>query len=334
MSIKLRLLCRGFAISLLLLAPALYAGSLDNSVIGLFPKDVGQFAYLNMAEARQLTWFAQFQQQVLPASVIGFEQFVSAAGINPNSQIDQIAWAYGSAANSPGGKDTASEADNGMIGVITGHFDPDSAQSAFQASHFPNLEISRYTLYSCAAAASCGDLYFFFLDSETAAFGNLEMLRKLIDVKEGSAESVLSNMPMYALIDQVNGDATFWDVSDSGGAAQLIRHLAPEASVFPQSSAILGSLKSLTTTVETSSDTDIRFQIVCASVNDSVFLSQALQAEFVIRKYQAGEEHPALATMLGETSIVAAGDALRISIDLSSDQLTRLIEEDTFTAKL
>src|ERR1700678_1207061 len=101
MSIKLRIPCRGFAISLLLFAPALYAGSLDNSVIGLFPKDVGQFAYLNMADARQLTWFAQFQQQVLPASVIGFEQFVSAAGINPNSQVDQIRWEYGSAANSP-----------------------------------------------------------------------------------------------------------------------------------------------------------------------------------------------------------------------------------------
>ncbi|MGC1202131.1 MAG: hypothetical protein WA879_11320, partial [Candidatus Acidiferrales bacterium] len=66
----------------LLLCPPVHAGSLDDTLIPLFPKNISQFSYANVEAARQFPWFAQFQQQALPPEVITFEQFLSFAGIN------------------------------------------------------------------------------------------------------------------------------------------------------------------------------------------------------------------------------------------------------------
>jgi hypothetical protein len=332
--IKKPRLWRAFAAALLLLSPSLYAGSLDNSVIGLFPRNIEQLAYVNLSEARKLAWFSQFQQQVLPASVIAFEQFVSAAGIDPNSQINAVAWAYGSsmprqpgpiADDGPGGE---------IVGVITGNFDPDSAAAAFQAKNSPAKEINGYTLYSCLTGSNCGNFYFFFMDANTAAFGQIGMLRRLIDVKRGAAESVLSNQAMYALIDQANGDATFWSASNSAGARAALKQLAPEVSQFSAATSLLGNLKSLVTTVDSSSGMEIHLQLACGSPSDSLFLSQMLQAGLLLRKYQAGQEQPALTRLLDQTTVTPHGPFLDISIEASNDDASNLIAESVFAARL
>src|ERR1700676_4556845 len=73
-------------------APA-RANTLGTEVIGMFPQNVGEFAYADLRQARALSWFPQLKQQMLPARFKQFEQFLTAAGIDPNSQVEEIAWA-------------------------------------------------------------------------------------------------------------------------------------------------------------------------------------------------------------------------------------------------
>src|SRR5262245_25836973 len=91
-------LCLGCA-----LAPATHAGTLSTAVISMFPKDIGEFAYADLRQARSQTWFPQLKNQLLPARFRQFEQLLSKAGINPDAQVDEIAWALvptvGSGAN-------------------------------------------------------------------------------------------------------------------------------------------------------------------------------------------------------------------------------------------
>src|SRR6202790_2063210 len=69
------------------------AGTLGANVIGMFPKDVGEFGYADMKKARTLKWFPQLQEQVLPERFRQFEKFLASTGNDPNSQVDEIAWA-------------------------------------------------------------------------------------------------------------------------------------------------------------------------------------------------------------------------------------------------
>ena len=69
------------------------AGRLGADIIGMFPRDVGEFGYADLKKARTLKWFPQLQEQLLPERFRQFEKFLASTGNDPNSQVDEIAWA-------------------------------------------------------------------------------------------------------------------------------------------------------------------------------------------------------------------------------------------------
>src|SRR4030081_1096497 len=68
------------------------AGSLGSDTIALFPREVGEFAYADLKKARALPWFPQLQEQMLPDRFRQFEKFLAAAGVDPNTQVEELAW--------------------------------------------------------------------------------------------------------------------------------------------------------------------------------------------------------------------------------------------------
>src|ERR1700689_932748 len=90
-------LCRLLAAGLLLVMPLAVprpaqAGTLAANVIGMFPKDVGEFGYADLKKARTLKWFPQLQEQLLPERFRQFEKFLASTGVDPNSQVEELAW--------------------------------------------------------------------------------------------------------------------------------------------------------------------------------------------------------------------------------------------------
>ena len=65
------------------------AGSLGSDILSMFPKDSGELAYADLREARQFSWFSQLKEQMLPSKFRQFEQFLSAAGVDPNTQVTE-----------------------------------------------------------------------------------------------------------------------------------------------------------------------------------------------------------------------------------------------------
>ena len=74
-----------------ILSPWARAGTLSTGVISMFPKEIGEFAYADMRQARTQPWFPQLKQQMLPARFRQFEQLLASAGIDPDAQVDEIA---------------------------------------------------------------------------------------------------------------------------------------------------------------------------------------------------------------------------------------------------
>ena len=81
------------ALSLAMPKPA-RAGRLGADIIALFPKEIGEFAYADLKKARSLKWFSQLQEQMLPDRFRQFEKFLASAGVDPNSQVDELAWGW------------------------------------------------------------------------------------------------------------------------------------------------------------------------------------------------------------------------------------------------
>src|SRR5467141_4891226 len=81
-----------FAASTLLAPQPAHANRLGNNIVALFPKEVGEFAYADLKKARTMKWFPQLQEQMLPDRFKQFEKFLASAGVDPNSQVEELAW--------------------------------------------------------------------------------------------------------------------------------------------------------------------------------------------------------------------------------------------------
>jgi hypothetical protein len=326
---------RYFAIGFLAAAPLVAAftavptrtsaGSLSTAVIGMFPKEVGEFAYADLKAARKFSWFPQIREQLLPSRFRQFEQFIATAGVDPNTQVEELAWA-GITVAKTGGEE--------VVGVALGSFDPSSTEAKFKQQKLPVIESHSYHLYAFGSGTGANDILFVFLDSNTAAFGHRSALEKLIDVRMGGSESIMSNDQLFPLINEANGSGVIWAVLDQKYTHLAMQQLIPQANQFPQAAAIINRLHAMTINVDANSGVDAHFQAVCDSVDDANLLAAAMQAGLMYRRYQEAQSHPDLARVLDNVRVTPTGDRLKVEAPVSEDQLGALIRTKVFAVPM
>lgn len=305
--------------------PKIFAGALSTDVIGMFPKDVGEFAYADMKTARKYSWFPALREQLLPARFRDFEKFMASAGVDPNSQVEELAWG-GLSVNKSGTED--------VVGVALGPFDPASSEARFKQQKMPMIDVHGYHLYAFGSGAGAGDILFLFLDNNTAAFGHRAALEQLISVRMGDSESLLNNPQLFPLIDEVNGNGFIWAVLDKEYTHLAMKQLLPQADQFAQASAIINRLHAMTIRVEGDSGVDAHFQAVCDSTNDANLLGAAMQAGIMYRRYQSGTQNPAFASALDQVRVTPSGDRLKVDAPVTEDQLSQLIKTRVFAVPM
>ncbi|HET6144906.1 MAG TPA: hypothetical protein VFE02_15445 [Candidatus Acidoferrales bacterium] len=314
-----------------------YAGAVDSSVIGMFPKDSGGIGYADLSQARQLSWYPQLEAQVVPVALFGFEQFLEHIQMTQTSPIDQVAWAEVSVSNSnPGNAEkSATSTGGGPVGVAIGNFEIDTIESYLDSQKIPAYQSGNYRVYSSGTGSGAGNIFFTPLDSHTIAFGSLEPLKRLLRTRDGLEDSLLQNEPVMTLIQSANGECIFWGVLNSAGAAGAIQRLVPQAAQFPQSRDLIGKLKQVLITVKAPDKIDVELQAASSSTKDAVLLSQLLQSGALVRgSLVTDADNPEMSKLLDAIQIGANGSNLDIVFALTNEQLLSLIEHNTFSGML
>src|SRR2546425_846572 len=331
----------GAAVTLIAVALAVprptRAGRLGADVIALFPKEVGEFAYVDLKKARSLKWFPQLQEQMIPERFRQFEKFLASAGVDPNSQVDELAWglvAEGLNAKTEGTGSSAVPTGEEVVGVALGNYNPSSAEAYFKQQKLPTFKARAYTLYAFGTGSGPNDLFFFFLDSNTAAFGHREILEKMVEVRFGGEEGLLSNDRIFPLINEANGSGVVWAVLNPAYTRLAMQQLAPEVEQFPEAAKLVARMQNMIINVDAGSGIDGKFQAVCGSTEDANTLGQLLQAGFLYKRYQAQKDNPDLAQLLDQAKVTPGGDRVTIRMSLSDDQMATLIRKNTFALKM
>ena len=313
------------------------AGRLGTDVIALFPKEIGEFAYADLKKARSQKWFPQLQEQMIPERFRQFEKFLASAGVDPNSQVEELAWglvAEGLSSKTAGTGSSAVPTGEEVVGVALGNYNPGSTEAYFKQQKLPTFKARGYTLYSFGSGSGASDLFFFFIDSNTAAFGHRAILEKMVEVRFGAEEGLLTNDRLFPLINEANGSGVVWAVLNPAYTRLAMQQLAPEVQQFPEAAKLVARMQNLIINVDASSGIDGKFQAVCGSSEDANTLGQLLQAGFLYKRYQAQKENPELADLLDQARIVPAGDRVTLRMSLSDDQMTSLIRKNTFALKM
>ena len=309
------------------------AGSLGSDILTLFPKDTGELAYVDLKEARQFPWFNQLKEQMLPSKFREFEQFLSAAGVDPNSQVTELAWSLvpGKTGDSSTG---AVPTTDQIVGIAIGQFQPSSAEAYFTSKKLPIVKVRTFSLFAFGGGSGPNDLFFLFIDSNTAAFGQRQLLEKMIGVRYGEGEGLYSNTDFSTLVNSANGSGTVWAVLNPAYTRLAMQQLVPETSQFPAAAQLASKLKAMTISIKGGSGVDAKFEAVCGSTDDANTFAALLQAGLMYRKYQVGNSNPDLGQMLDSASVVPAGDRLDVKLSLTDDQMQSLIRRNTFAVTM
>lgn len=300
-----------------LLTSPVPAETLGTAVIGMFPRDMREFAHTDLKATRKFAWFEPMRDALMPKNFQLFNQFVASVGLDPNSQVDGVYW----------GVVALPDRGEQMVGVAVGRFDPSGIEDRFQEEKLPSFDLHGFSLYAFGTGQGPGDIFFTLLDSDTAAFGGRAALEKLLDVRTGGSERLFVNETLFPVIGQANSsDATLWAVLDHKYALQAMREFVPSAMQFPQTAAITDRLKALTISVDARSDNeiDLSFQMVCGSVDDANTFAAALQVGLMSRRYMAGDDD-AITVILDHARVVPSGDRLQLDFSLTQEQVQSFV---------
>ena len=316
--------------------PAKASGGVPADTLALFPKDTGEIGYVDLKKARGEKWFPALREQILPDRFKQFEKFLASAGVDPNSQVDELVWGLvpDATGKNDKGVSTGVPSSEMTVGIAMGNYNPETTEAYFKQQKLNVSKIENYTLFAFGSGSGGSDLYFFFLDSSKAVFGHKPLLEKLLAVRMGKEDGLLRNEQMYNLVNEVNGNSVVWAVLDSGYTRLAMSQLAPEVQQFPDAAALVQRMQSMVITANSSSGVDAKFQAVCGSTQDANTLGQLMAAGLLLKKYQASKENPDLAQLLDQTNITPSGDRVAIALSVSDDQMTSLIRRNTFAFKM
>jgi hypothetical protein len=316
--------------------PAKASGGVSADTMGLFPKDTGEVGYVDLKKARTEKWFPALREQILPDRFRQFEKFLASAGVDPNSQVDELVWGLVPETTQKDDKGTSTNVPSSeyTVGIAMGSYNPDTTEAYFKQQNLPTVQLDNYTLFAFGSGSGATDLYFFFLDSSKAVFGHKPALEKLLDIRMGKADGLLRNDKMYNLINEANGSSVVWAVLDAGYTRLAMSQLAPEVQQFPEAAALVQRMQAMIITATPSNGVDSKFQAICGSTQDANTLSQLMAAGLLVKKYQASKDNPDLAQLLDQASVTPSGDRVVIGLSVSDDQMTSLIQKNTFSLKM
>jgi hypothetical protein len=284
-----------------------------------------------------MKWFPQLQEQMLPDRFKQFEKFLASAGVDPNSQVEELAWglvAEGTTSKTAGATASALPTGEEVVGVALGNYNPESTEAYFKRQKLPTFKARNYTLYAFGTGAGPSDLFFLFIDSSTAAFGHRSVLEKMVEVRFGAEEGLIRNDKFFSLINEANGSGLVWAVLNPSYTRLGMQQLAPEVQQFPEAAKLVSHMQNMLINVSAGSGIDGKFQAICGSPEDANTLAQLLQAGLLYKRYQASKDNPDLADMLDKASIVPSGDRVILNLALTDDQMSSLIKHNTFALKM
>jgi hypothetical protein len=313
------------------------AGRLGSDIIALFPKNVGEFAYADLKKARTLPWFPQLQEQMLPDRFRQFEKFLASAGVDPNTQVEELAWGLvpeGVTAKTEGVGNSAVPTGEQIVGVALGNYNPESTEAYFKKQKLPTFKARNYTLYAFGSGSGANDLFFFFIDSSTAAFGHRALLEKMIEVRFGGEEGLMRNDKFFPLVNEANGSSVVWAVLNPAYTRLAMQQLAPEINQFPDAAKLVQRMQNMIINVDASSGVDGKFQGICSSVDDANTLGQLLQMGLMYKQYQSKQDNPDMAQLLTQATVTPTGDRIVVHMTLTDDQMASLIKRNTFALKM
>ncbi len=298
---KLFLLCG--APTLLFPAP-LRGQSIAREALSSFPDDTQQLAYTNLPGLRSAPNYPKIRQRLLGPQLRAFQNFLLSIGIDLDKDIDEVVLAWRGSPSDPAN----------FFGLAQGNFQPERARQFFAKNHLPSQQYSDLDLYASGSGKGGADLLFAFLSSSLAAFGHLNDLKTLLDVRSGTRLALNSNPSVVGWETELEGTAPQWGILTGHGAIDFAAPWLSGGEKLPvDPSAALGPVQTVLYRIDWNGGFYTRLSILCQTAESATALGKLLMLWRDSQQNMAPSSSPNIVSSLAELDVDTHGSRIELS---------------------
>ncbi len=301
-----------FLASLLLVSMA-SAMPLNSSARTCIPADLLQLISVDYRALKDSPTAMALKQQVLPDNLKQFEAALKNIGIDPDKDVDTLAFA-----SFRSGKQGVKG-----IGVSSGPFNMKSVLKKMKLERLTPKKYGTADIYPMD-----GGFVMTFLDDSTLLFGELTALRAALDTRDGKTLALDTNGDMADMMTNVDS-APVWSILDQQGTQNMMRSALGDASKVADYETLKKRLLGSRYTMNFNSGVNFDLTVVTSDTMTAATLSSLVKAGMLYKKMNAT---PAEKVAVENTTVDSDSSNLQLHFKSSDQQFQSLMHSDLFAA--
>ncbi len=296
-----------------LLVGAASAMPLNSSARAAIPTDLQQLISVDYRELKNSPTAMQLKEQLLPDNLKQFESALKGVGIDPDKDIDTLAFA------------AFRTEKQGMkqVGVAAGPF---AMKAVIKKLTLQKIKPTKYRTASIYPMD--GGMVMVFLDDSTLLFGDSSAVKLALDTRDGLTLSVDANATMADMMSDVDS-APVWSILDQQGTQNVMRSALGDAAKVADYDTIKKRLLGSRYTMSFNSGVNFDLTVVTSDSVSAATLSSLVKAGLLYKKMSASAPEK---VAMDNTSVDSDGANVAFHFKSSDQQFQSLMHSPLFAA--
>jgi hypothetical protein len=296
-----------------LLASMAYAMPLNSSARSCIPADLLQLFSVDYRAIKDSPTAMALKQQLLPDNLKQFEGALKAIGIDPDKDVDTLAFA-----SFHSGKQGIKG-----VGVASGPFNMKSVLKKMKLQKVTPKKYGNSLIYPMD-----GGFVMSFLDDSTLLFGDSTAIRVALDARDGQTAGLDSNGNMADMMTSVDS-APVWSILDQQGTQNMMRSALGDASKVADYETMKKRLLGSRYTMNFNSGVNFDLTVVTSDSLTAATFSSLVKAGMLYKKMNAT---PAEKVAVDNTTVDADSSNLQLHFKANDQQFQSLMHSELFAA--
>jgi hypothetical protein len=305
--------CLAAVMLVVLLGAFANAMPLNSSARAVIPAELQQLISVDYRAMKDSATAMQLKQQVLPDNLKEFEAALKGVGIDPDKDLDTLAFAAFRTAKGA----------TKQIGVAAGPF---NVKAVLKKMAVRKIKPTKY--HTANIYPMDGGLVMVFLDDSTLLFGEFSSVKLALNTRDGETLNVDTNSTMADMMSSVDS-AAVWSILDQQGTQNVMRSALGDASKIGDYDTIKKRLLGSRYTMSFTSGVNFDLTVVTSDSVSAATLSSVAKMGLLYKKMSASAPEK---VAMENTSVESDGSNVNFHFKSSDQQFQSLMHSELFAA--
>lgn len=295
----LRALPLGLAI--LLASAVASAQDLVKEALSSFPIDTVRIEYSNAAKLRQLPEYSRLHERYLGPSLRNLEAHLTSLGVH-ESDLNEVVLGWQQTSDGLA-----------MEGITYGQFDPQAMARAAESRGIPATPVGTSAAY-CFGSTDTSPCVAV-LGRGLGAFGTLDSVRAMVDVRGGGTSGLNANASFSSLVNASRKDTPIWGVATASAIGDWFKSGMPVQKNLPVDlGTVFKNVQSLAYSVAPTDRVHLNVEMACTSAASAGVLRQQFETLRLFQKVAWQQQYPGVSNPFEDLKVDASGSTLTMSM--------------------